>query len=500
MPITFGRRDLLEYVPKHSVLICRECKYAVQNSALGSHLLRHKIYREERQRLLSSIARHRLLEPDEVPLPPAGSPPVDGLPVISGFRCTASGCVRLCASSKRMRRHWSESHDVSDPPDSFASSVNIQTFFRGTKLRYFEVGSPLAAAGRPPVTDGGSLTQQHDLTPDTTPAFHAQMTVPPSSTSGLDMETLRYFHHFTTTTSLTLPTENKETGKYWQVDVVAQALRLRWLMYGLLSISASHMAALSDDEMSKQLHRERSARFLEEFSIGWAEIKDGSGVAETEEARVGAQMICVQRCCHWTLELTPLSQETMTEPGPLGLRSFMTTLQGCVDPSFALRYAYSTNDTAEETLVRTKDDSGGSPVPAIPGNAPPTLVELFRSLPQRMAGPLGKPDSVLDFVSTLSAIDELVECCLLSYSSDDMASAWMGMELWLQRLSDHFNQMVWRRSPAAIIVLAHWLLLVERVERYCWYLRGLATKVLFQIREQLPADNALQSLVLNLLS
>jgi hypothetical protein len=32
----------------------------------------------------------------------------------------------------------------------------------------------------------------------------------------------------------------------------------------------------------------------------------------------------------------------------------------------------------------------------------------------------------------------------------------MGMELWLRQLSDHFNRMVWQRSPAALIVLAHW--------------------------------------------
>src|ERR1700753_2780327 len=97
MPITFGTPNLLEYNAKHRQLICRECKYAIQKSALGSHLLRHKIYRGERQRLLTSIARLALLEPDDVQLPPAASPPVDGLPIISGYRCTATGCESLYA-------------------------------------------------------------------------------------------------------------------------------------------------------------------------------------------------------------------------------------------------------------------------------------------------------------------------------------------------------------------------------------------------------------------
>ena len=500
MPITFGTCDLLEYDAKHSVLICRECKYAIQKSALGSHLLRHKIYRGERRRLLSSIARLEILEPDDVQRPPAGSPPVEGLPIISGYRCTATGCESLCASSKRVRRHWSESHGLSDPPDSFARSASLQTFFRGTKLRYFEVASPKATAGRPLVTSDGRLAQQHGLNLVATPAPRTPTPVlPPGPPGDLDLETLRYFHHFTTTTSLTLPAENHEPAKHWQMDVVAQALRLRWLMCGLLAISASHLSALSDDETTKRVHRKRSARFLQDFSAGWEEVKRGFGVAEVGEAKAGAQMICIQRCCHWTSESPALGPGMIPEPAPFQLQSFTTTVQGCVDPNFALRSALSSDDMPEETFVRARHDLGGSSDAGVPGNAPPGLLERFRALPYRMAEALEKPDSALDFFTTLSAIDALVECCSLSYASDDVGAVWMGMELWLRRLSDHFNRMVWRRSSAALIVLAHWSLLVERAERHCWFLRGSATKIVRQIAGELPEDSAVQSLIENLM-
>src|SRR5277367_6532329 len=143
LAIRLGPRDLLEYDARYGVLICRECQYAIQKSALQSHLLRHKIYRHERQRLLSSIAQLDLFEPHQVPLPTPASPPIDALPIISGYRCTAVGCGNLCASSKRMRRHWSEIHGLSEPlnPSSFARPVKLQTFFRSTKLRYFKVTS-----------------------------------------------------------------------------------------------------------------------------------------------------------------------------------------------------------------------------------------------------------------------------------------------------------------------------------------------------------------------
>ena len=499
MPITLGTRDLLEYNAKHSVLICRECKYAIQKNALGSHLLRHKIYRGKRQELLSSIAGLELLEPDDVQLPTAGSPPVDGLPIISGYRCTATRCESLCASSKRMRRHWSEIHGVSDPPDSFARSVNIQTFFRGTKLRYFEVASSKATAERLPVTSDGRTLQQRGLGIVITPTARVQMSIlPPGPLCDLDLdldlETLRYFHHFTTTTSLMLPAE-----KQWQDNMVAQALWLRWLMCGLLAISANHLASLSDDETTKRVHWKRSARFLQEFSTGWEEVRRNSSVVKVEEAKAGAQIFCIQRCCHWTSELPALDQEMSPGPAPFQLQSFTATVRGCVDPNFALCSIVSNDDMLEGTFVRARNDLESSSSVGGPSNAPPEILERLRTLPYRMAEVLEKPDSAQDFFATLSAIDTLIECYTLSYAADDVVSVWMGMESWLRRLSDHFNRMMWHRSPPALIVLAHWLLLVERAEHYCWFLKGSATKVLRQIVGEFPEDSNVHSLVENLM-
>ena len=508
--------QLLAYNANHRILICRECKYAIQKSALGSHLLRHKIYRGERQRLLSSIARLAISEPDDVPLPPAGSPAVDGLPVIQGCRCTAAGCGNLCASAKRMRRHWSESHGVSDPPESAARGVHLQTFFRGTKLRYFEVAPPGDGAGArtlSPVTvtggDGG-LT----LTVPT----HGLKT---SSRGGelpftLDLEMLKYFHHFTTTTSLTLPnTQNHQNpAKHWQVDVVAHALEAHWLMCGLLAISASHLAALSDQDetTAKRAHLERAARFLQGFSAGWGEVKRGSqaAAAPSKEAsmRTGAQMACIHRCCRWMSEAETGPQADLggemeqQELAPFQLHSFIQTVRGCSSPEFALRSAVGSNvyEMSEpSTNVQDKNDAPSQVLPP-PAVAPPALLERIRTLPHRMQ-PLGKPDSALDFFATLSAIDTLAECCSLSYAAGgDVGchSAWRAMESWLAGVPAHFGQMVARRNHAALVVLAHWSVLVERAESYCWFLRGAAAEVRRQAARELPQDSVIQGLIENL--
>lgn len=135
-------RDLLDYNATYRILICRECQYAIQKSAISSHLLRHKIYREERQALLSFANGLDLFEPEQVPVPVSGTPAVDGLPVISGYRCISSSDYEgLCASLKRMKRHQSDFHSVNDLSNvhAFARPAQLQTFFRGTKLQYFEV-------------------------------------------------------------------------------------------------------------------------------------------------------------------------------------------------------------------------------------------------------------------------------------------------------------------------------------------------------------------------
>ena len=236
-------RDMLEYNARYGVLICRECQYAIQKGALRSHLLRHKIYRGERERLLSSIAQLDLFEPHCVPLPTPNTPPIDGLPTIPGYLCTAAGCGNLCASSKRMRCHWSEIHGLSEPPpnsSSFARPVKLQTFFRGTKLKYFEV-APLPTVGAiravPLFTtdDKNENNERHGeqghdadtATPLSPPSLLIPGPLPRSSPVDVDLEMLTYFYHFTTTTSLTLPIAEhpQPVTHYWQTDVVLLALQ-----------------------------------------------------------------------------------------------------------------------------------------------------------------------------------------------------------------------------------------------------------------------------------
>jgi len=97
--------DLLHYIPAHRVLICKECRYAIQPSAISRHLKDlHKIYRSDRSELLEYTKKLDLADPADVVLPPPNEAPVPLLPTESGLACSRDGCNHLCITVKRMKR------------------------------------------------------------------------------------------------------------------------------------------------------------------------------------------------------------------------------------------------------------------------------------------------------------------------------------------------------------------------------------------------------------
>ena len=507
--------DLLEYNSNYSLLICRQCQYAIQKNALESHLLRHKIYRGDRQRLLSSLAQLHLLEPQHVTLPAPGSPPVDALPVLSGYRCTAAACQHLTVSLKRMKRHWSEIHGLGGSvplSSSFARPVKLQTFFRGTKVRYFEVASPTAPLvntddhGDADGDDGenhheGYEEESHDAITAKSPS-PPHVPAPPGIThrpslTDFNLETLIYYHNFTTVTSLTLPgAKDPQSGKqYWQMHVVFRALRRHWLMCGLLAISTHHLAALADDIVTKQMHLERGEKFISDFSYGLGQTMgcDSNQEAteiEEEAKKTGEQIRCLLRCAQWVLAEPTFNNESHQ------LLSIMATVRGCVIPDSTLRYSGIWNDghgSQEESSIQgflhTRNASHGlNPrTSSSNNNTPSVLLDLLRALPFRIAEVLGRPESAEDVFATLSAITAVAECCDISFACDETGAAWQGVTTWLAHVPDRFNQMVGRDDPAALIVLAHWAaILVKRAERVgCWLLKGSAKMIMLQITRQL---------------
>lgn len=517
--ITLGPQDLLVYDARYRVLICRECQYAIQKSALQSHLLRHKIYREERQRLLSSIAQLDLCEPHEVSLPGPTSLPIQYITLLSGYRCLVDGCDSLCSSTKRMRQHQSKEHGLSDSYDfgSLTKSIQLQTFFRGNKLRYFEVaGSSAVDTATAPLTasfgrhDGtGSFVgneldermhspEESSLPLQHVPAFQGAASGP--SMVNIDLETLTYFHHFTTATSLTLPWVDAAQAAFscWQTQVVPRALQQRWLMCGLLAVSSCHKAALANDFTCKRVHRERSVPFSSEFSATWEQSVAHDGFANTtdwdKEVSTAARLIqSILRCAHWMF-----TEDGIDQHGSKGLSAQMQLHSALANiQSFAVsKYPFvglHGGDNREDAFKLAARMLKSTPTDGLFSKP----LNCLASLPSRMTEALGRPDNVADVLATMDAIAALINCCAIGFESEDAGVTFLAMAMWLANIPDQFQNLIYRYSPAALVVLAHWAAyLVGRAEVCgCWFLRYSAKRIISCIREQLANNRAVLRLI-----
>lgn len=475
----FGPRDLLEYNPAYRLLICRECKHAIQKNALRSHLLRHKIYRDDRKRLLSSISRLDLLNPEDVPLPAPDLPPIDSIPVLSGYRCTEGRCGHLAASTKRMKRHWTEAHGMGRAVPAlldFAVAVRLQTFFRGTQLRYHEVaGTPQDADVDAQVSgEVGERDTGGDEIASAKQLLHLKPERPKLESGPLDfdIETLTCFHHFITIIAPTLPCSGHPnvTLRYWQTQVISYALQHPWLLCGLLALSACHSAALATNDRTKRAHRAQQKQSSYAFSAGCIQAKTLSENEGTEIAAIAAQVKCLLHCAQWTLsESTPNDAADATIP----LTFIMATIKGASPPALLLDHG----PTQDELRI---------PSPSLTA-----VLRHLRALPNRMAEVLGRPKSIQDVLATLAAICALEESCAIGFSSDSITSAWQAITSWQAKVPEQFNQMSHRPEfeAGALVVLAHWLqIVVKRAEELgCWYLSGVVEKGMSVIRTELTA-------------
>ncbi|KAL8902410.1 MAG: hypothetical protein Q9207_004745 [Kuettlingeria erythrocarpa] len=416
-----------------------------------------------------------------------------------------------------MKRHWSGAHGLGS---SSARPVKLQTFFRGTKVRYFEVSSPtspLVSMDEDDDADDGVRDDDQEgsgkgdfITITATPPAPPPRIPVISGTAhglapvGFDMETLTYFHHFLITTSLTLPgVELTQSAKhYWQTDVVSRALRRRWLMCGLLAISAHHLVILAGGTMTKKIHRERGLQFSSEFFNGIATMTgcdlrlEMAGVEE-ETRKAGEQISCFLGCVQQTLAEPTLGSNSMA---PCLFLSMMSTIRGRVLPASTLPNGgirHGGHERQEETFVSGFPHAASSAQDKNPDtitssdNTPSALLNFLHALPGRIAEGLGKPTSVQDVFATISSVDVLIRCCGISFACEEAEAGWQGMASWVANAPDHLNHMVGQNHPAALVVLAYWAaILVKRAELLgCWFLKGSANMIVLQVAKQLSTTN-----------
>jgi hypothetical protein len=448
---------LLKHDPEYGILICLKCRYAVQRSTLDNHLLRHKIYREQRKQLVNSVSQLTILEPDTIRVPAPTSPAIGYLPKFSGLRCSAPHCGHLTVSMKRIKLHWSQVHESATRSPAYpnlASNVILQTFFRGNKVRYFEVESVETTSPHGYNTEeldahncnssshdiGPDDAHSHDtdcqptpLAPPTTQSRTLPLTIDP-----FDLSSLPYFHHFITTTSLTLPFINSSPSveHYWQNEVVQRALQRNWLMYGLLALSACHLATLADDTSAKQIHCERENQYASRFESQF--LAAGlDQVAHQMRIQVRYLLRLAQHALHGNT--TPQSRG-----GKSSFRdtSITSSLRVCLSLERIRSIPLQTRTPRDIRDVGLEDP-----------------LTILKSLSSRMFKLLKHPMSGEDAFCILQSIDLLKESCegVPNSVHDGLESSWDAAATWLKSVSGRFHAMLDDSDDlAALLIVAYW--------------------------------------------
>lgn len=424
---------------------------------------------------MTRLSHFALRDPSDVVNPPALSIPIPELRLLKGRRCLAAACEYLCTSDKRMSQHWSDVHGERESRNVQARFAWLQTFFKGNKIRYFEVSAP----------------QEYPLSPATE---SMDETAPPSSktdsTSTLDMESMGYLLHFVQSTSLTLPRSESETLYFWSMQIPNEALRHSFLMYGLFSLAATHMAFLATNADISKGHDEAAMRYQE------ASLADFQRHAKSPNESNAVALLAYARCLG-TARLGRKAEHGGIFTNTAQMAEIFYLIQGSIETMMSLQKFLPDGSDFRipveelEELGRLADEDVMVKDAQSVKNIPPAILDRLDTLPDRLneALPQSLARPIAEVQACLSANTALISAFARAYSvspsnpslvssdNNTVATIWAAIESWLRFVPDHYVYMLEQSDPAALIIFAHFCVLVKRFDAKYWQFQGLAERL-----------------------
>ncbi|KAE9373760.1 hypothetical protein N431DRAFT_338800 [Stipitochalara longipes BDJ] len=481
---------LLQYLPAHKVLICKECRYAIQPSAISRHLKDlHHIYRSDRQQLIEYTKGLQLAQPGDVVLPPPNEAPVPFLPTESGLACARDGCTHLCVTVKRMKSHWATAHkDIVGSGSSQWRTVTLQTFFKGNQLKYFVVSpqaTPEPQSTHTPEMHSDSDTRMSEPTPPSDyseSCSQASQCLELTCPSDWSADDKALFNHFVKSTYYDMG-RGPNSRLLWRTSVPELAFQHDFLKHGILACSALHLAHLNPAERRRyqMIAACHQARGLCQFRA--------LVIAPTEET------------CHPILAFSQLlivhcfaAEEQDAEF--FLLKGEGTTLSGLPDWLEVVRgscamfkhvWSFMETGMMKPLLDETMSDE---PLPIIPDN-PEHSARLKELLTLPIYG--NNPPTSELLGETMTAYSTALISLARAFSSAQAAkdhgvfTMWTAVQIWPARISMEYLDLLRRKEPAALVLLAHYCILLAPLEE-SWYMSGFRKRLLTRIYWQLDED------------
>uniref|UniRef100_A0A8H7K9N3 C2H2-type domain-containing protein n=1 Tax=Bionectria ochroleuca TaxID=29856 RepID=A0A8H7K9N3_BIOOC len=485
--------DFLVYIAEFGVVICRQCRHAIQPSALDSHLLRHRIYRHRRRALVERLNKLDLRHPDDVPVPNRAWQ-LPELPTQIGLRCDADGCRYLCATDKGMQMHWASRHSVHTKSNVRASTVALQTFFRGIKLRYFEVSTtpgstPSVDTSIRAATIGGRELEA---------VRSSRQPIPPGlQLNSVDARAMMYLHHFTLHTAPTL-VRKCQPLKLWQDEVPQLAFEYPFLLHALLGLSAYHISIKNPG--TSQEHRHAAARYSSLGATEYAKHLLEPNYDNTTAILACANCLTVEqnsRLFSDPEDSNELEYVAFFLSGILTLPHALAHL--LPRGSYFMQYVCETQAIVEEANHLLKNDKYNNTY--LPKYIPPSKSRFLSSLPDEVARLSRHCPKILRQIQqgqfTLRALLYSID---RSYASDDLANLYDSAACWVRCLDEHAKQAIRDGEEFFLIMYACWCIAIHRIGQYAWFTHGIAEIQITVVRARLaPEYQVLTDTLLSLL-
>jgi hypothetical protein len=469
-PATLRPSQLLHYLSTHRVLICKECRYAIQPSAISRHLKElHRIYRSDRQEFMEYAQSLDLVDPGDIFLPEPHEAPVPFLPTESGLACGTAGCGHLCVTVKRMKRHWAIVHGDVAADAAQWRQVDLQTFFRGNQLRYFIVCRSSTPAPQP--------ERKSELDSEASTLEIGTLESPLTNDSDWSADALGLLEHFKNSTYLDLG-HNSESRQLWQTKIPQLACSHSFLKHGILACSALHLAYLNPSErqryqLTAAYHQNRA---LPEFR---------SAIANANENNCNALLAFAQLLIFYCFASEEQDENLLLVKGKheSGLPDWLHILRGsCTFFKTVLQFI-----EIGPLMMEGIDEKHLAPVPENPEYARRlgllVAIPFFRKKPiaQKVAeGALSPfPGALLELSRAFSKAQ--------AARSSSVFTMWTAVYIWPAQVSQGYLDLLKDRDPAALILLAHYCILLEPFESH-WYMSGFRKRLLSRIYNQLDQE------------
>jgi hypothetical protein len=417
-----------------------------------------------------------LADPGDVVLPEPHEAPVPFLPTESGLVCGVDGCGHLCITFKRMKNHWATVHRGIIADEAQSRQVHLQTFFRGNQLRYFMVcgsstptseaerSSDLVSAISPIGTDPGDNTGYSNWSPH-------------------DLELLENFR----TSALLDICENLEYRGMWQTTIPQLACHHSFLKHGILACSALHLA------YRRPLERRRyqlMAACHQSIALPEFRLTIAKPTKENCTALIAFSQLLIIHC--FAAEDPDENLLLVGGKHESGLPDWLQIIRGsCTifSPIWEFVRDGPHAPLFEERNLRMLNE----PLPPVLQN-PEHARQLYRLIYLTDFGN-SSSSSVAEKVSQgyVSSLPGALLELSVAFSKAQVAmergffTVSTALHIWPARVSQGYLDLLKERDPAALVVLAHYCILLKPLESN-WYMSGFRERLLTRIYNQLDEE------------